>query len=205
MTRLLGLRRSQQFGSFGCSRLVADKMDPIWGATTNAITKQGCNMTISVGDKLPDAMLVRLGADGPEGVSVSTLTEGRTVVIFAVPGAYTGTCTTAHVPSFIRTKDTFKERGVEEIICVSVNDPFVMGAWGEMTGATEAGITMVGDPESAFTKAMGMEFSAPPAGLIDRSKRYAMLVIDGEVKVLNEEENPGLCEVSAGEGLLEDM
>jgi peroxiredoxin len=88
---------------------------------------------------------------------------------------------------------------------LSVNDPFVMGAWGEMTGATEAGITMVGDPESAFTKAMGMEFSAPPAGLIDRSKRYAMLVIDGEVKVLNEEENPGLCEVSAGEGLLEDM
>ena len=162
-------------------------------------------MTISVGDKLPDAMLVRLGADGPEGVSVSTLTEGRTAVIFAVPGAYTGTCTTAHVPSFIRTMDTFTERGVEEIICVSVNDPFVMGAWGEMTGATEAGITMVGDPESTFTKAMGMEFSAPPAGLIDRSKRYAMLVIDGEVKVLNEEENPGLCEVSAGEGLLEDM
>ena len=162
-------------------------------------------MTISVGDKLPDAMLVRLGADGPEGVSVSTLTEGRTAVIFAVPGAYTGPCTTAHVPSFIRTMDTFTERGVEEIICVSVNDPFVMGAWGEMTGATEAGITMVGDPESTFTKAMGMEFSAPPAGLIDRSKRYAMLVIDGEVKVLNEEENPGLCEVSAGEGLLEDM
>ena len=73
-------------------------------------------MTISVGDKLPDAMLVRLGADGPEGVSVSTLTEGRTVVIFAVPGAYTGPCTTAHVPSFIRTKDTFTKRGVEEII-----------------------------------------------------------------------------------------
>jgi peroxiredoxin len=180
-------------------------MDPILRAAINAINKQGYNMTISVGDKVPDAMLVRLGADGPEGVSVSTLTEGRTVVIFAVPGAYTGTCTTAHVPSYIRTKDTFKERGVEEIICVAVNDPFVMGAWGEKTGATEAGITMVGDPESTFTKAMGMEFSAPPAGLIDRSKRYAMLVIDGEVKVLNEEENPGLCEVSAGEGLLEDM
>ena len=162
-------------------------------------------MTISVGDKVPDAMLVRLGADGPEGVSVSTLTEGRTVVIFAVAGAYTGTCTTAHVPSYIRTKDTFKERGVEEIICIAVNDPFVMGAWGETTGATEAGITMVGDPESTFTKAIGMEFSALPAGLIDRSKRYAMLVIDGEVKVLNEEENPGLCEVSSGEGLLEDM
>ncbi len=162
-------------------------------------------MTISVGDKLPDAMLVKMGADGPEQVSISTLTEGRTVVFFAVAGAYTGTCTTAHVPSFIRTKDTFKERGVDEIICVSVNDPFVMGAWGESTGATDAGITMAGDPEAAFTTAMGMEFSAPPAGLIDRSKRYAMLVMDGEVKVLNEEENPGMCEVSAGEGLLEDI
>lgn len=162
-------------------------------------------MTIKVGDKLPDAMLVKLGAEGPEGVSVSTLTEGRTVVIFAVPGAYTGVCTTAHVPSFIRTKDTFKERGVDEVICISVNDPFVMGAWGEATGATEAGIAMVGDPESTFTKALGMDFTAPPAGLINRSKRYAMLVMDGEVKVLNEEESPGTCEVSAGEGLLEDM
>jgi len=162
-------------------------------------------MTISVGDKLPDAMLVKMGADGPEQVSVSTLTEGRTVVIFAVPGAFTPTCHSAHVPSFIRTKETFKERGVEEIICVSVNDPFVMGNWGDVTGAADAGIAMMGDPDAEFTKAIGMEFSAPPAGLINRSKRYAMLVMDGEVKVLNEESSPGECETSAGEGLLEDM
>ncbi|MGJ8624806.1 MAG: peroxiredoxin [Yoonia sp.] len=162
-------------------------------------------MTISVGDKLPEAMLVKLGADGPESISVSSLTEGRNVVIFAVPGAYTGVCTTAHVPSFIRTKDEFKERGVEEIICVSVNDPFVMGVWGETTGATEAGIVMVGDPAGDFTKALGMDFSALPAGLINRSKRYAMLVMDGEVKVLNVEDTPGTCETSAGEGLLDDM
>jgi len=162
-------------------------------------------MTISVGDKLPDAMLVKLGEEGPEQVSVSTLTEGRSVVFFAVPGAFTGTCTTAHVPSFIRTMDTFKERGVDEVICLSVNDPFVMGAWGETTGATQAGILMAGDPAAEFTKAMGMAFSAPPAGLIDRSKRYAMLVMDGEIKVLNEDENPGVCDVSAGEGLLDDM
>lgn len=162
-------------------------------------------MTISVGDKLPDAMLVKMGAEGPEQISVSSLTEGRTVVIFAVPGAYTGVCTTAHVPSFIRTKDTFMERGVEEIICVSVNDPFVMDTWGETTGATEAGIVMAGDPAADFTKALGMDFTAPPAGLINRSKRYAMLVMDGEVKVLNVEESPGMCETSAGEGLLDDM
>ncbi|MCF2871751.1 peroxiredoxin [Octadecabacter sp. G9-8] len=162
-------------------------------------------MTISVGDRLPDAMLVKMGEEGPEQVSVSTLTEGRTVVIFAVPGAYTGVCTTAHVPSFIRTKDTFKERGVEEIICISVNDPFVMANWGETTGAAEAGIAMLGDAEGTFTKAIGMEFSAPPAGLIGRSKRYAMLVMDGEVKVLKQEDSPGECGISAGEGLLDDM
>ena len=162
-------------------------------------------MTISVGDKLPDAMLVKMGEDGPEQISVSSLTEGRTVVLFAVPGAYTGVCTTAHVPSFIRTKDTFMERGVEEIICVSVNDPFVMQNWGEATGANEAGITMVGDAAAEFTKALGMDFTAPPAGLINRSKRYAMLVMDGEVKVLNVEDSPGECGISAGEGLLDDM
>ncbi|WP_281981549.1 peroxiredoxin [Thalassorhabdomicrobium marinisediminis] len=162
-------------------------------------------MTISVGDKLPDAMLVKMGEEGPEQISVSTLTEGRNVVLFGLPGAYTGTCTTAHVPSFIRTKDQFMERGVDEIICVSVNDPFVMGQWGEDTGATEAGILMVGDPAAEFTKALGLTFSAPAAGLIDRSQRYAMLVMDGEVKVLNIEDSPGTCEASAGEGLLDEM
>ena len=162
-------------------------------------------MPILVGDKLPEAILRRSGLLGPEETSISSLTAGRKVVLFGLPGAYTSTCSASHVPSFMRTKDQFASKGVAEIICVSVNDPFVMGAWGESTGATDAGITMAGDPEAAFTTAMGMEFSAPPAGLIDRSKRYAMLVMDGEVKVLNEEENPGMCEVSAGEGLLEDM
>ena len=95
---------------------------------------------IATGDTLPDATLIQLGADGPEGVRVSEKTKGRKVVIFAVPGAYTGTCTTAHVPSFIRTKSQFDAKGVDEVICVAVNDPFVMGAWGEATGATEAGL-----------------------------------------------------------------
>ncbi len=160
---------------------------------------------ISVGDQLPDAQLTRMGADGPEQVALSDLTKGRTIVIFAVPGAFTPTCHSAHVPSFMRTKDQFLAKGVEEIICVSANDPFVMQAWGAATGAADAGITMLGDAESVFTDAIGMRFDAPPAGLIGRSKRYAMLVTDGEVKVLNLEESPGQCEVSAGEGLLEAM
>ena len=159
-------------------------------------------MTISEGDSLPEATLARMGDKGPEQVTVSALTRGRKVVIFGLPGAYTGTCTTAHVPSFIRTMDGLKAKGVEGVYCVSVNDPFVMGAWGESTGANAAGIGMLGDPAAELTKAMGLDFTAPPVGLYDRSKRYAMLVEDGKVVKLQVEENPGVCEVSAGEALL---
>lgn len=159
-------------------------------------------MAISEGDRLPEATLARMGKDGPEQVALSELVQGRKVVIFALPGAYTGTCTTAHVPSFMRTRDGFDRKGVDEVICLSVNDPFVMGAWGNDTGGTAAGITFLGDPAAEFTKAVGMNFSAPPAGLIDRSKRYAMYVENGVVNVLHAEESPGTCEISGGEALL---
>ncbi len=159
-------------------------------------------MTISVGDTLPDANLIRLGDNGPETVSLHALAKGRKVVVFAVPGAFTPTCSSAHVPSFIRTKDKFAGKGVDEIICVSVNDPFVMKAWGEATGATAAGISMLADADSAFTKAMGLDFTAPPVGLLARSKRYALFAEDGVVKQMHLEENAGACEISAGESLL---
>lgn len=162
-------------------------------------------MTISTGDRLPDATLLKMGKDGPEQVSVADLVKGRKVALFAVPGAFTPTCHSAHVPSFIRTRDKLAEKGVDEIVCVSVNDPFVMQKWGEITGATEAGITMLADPDSTFTKAVGMNFSAPPVGFADRSQRYVMLVDDGEVQILQTEEAPGVCDVSSGEGLLKAM
>ncbi|WP_371227698.1 peroxiredoxin [Roseovarius sp. 2305UL8-3] len=162
-------------------------------------------MSISTGDKLPAATLGHMGAEGPEQVQLSDKLAGRKVVIFAVPGAYTPTCHSAHVPSFVRSMDQLKAKGVDEVICVSVNDPFVMGAWGETTGAAAAGITMLGDADASFTKAIGMDFTAPPVGLINRSKRYAMLVEDGSVALLQEEENPGVCEVSGGEALLASM
>lgn len=163
-------------------------------------------MTLSVGDRLPDVELQRRGADGrPEAVSLREMTAGRKVVIFGLPGAYTGTCSTAHVPSFMRTRAQFADRGVDAVICVSVNDAFVMGAWGDHTGAGAAGIEMMGDPGADFTRAIGMNFSAPPVGFFDRSRRYAMLVEDGEVKILNVEDNVGRCEVSAGETLLGQM
>jgi peroxiredoxin len=159
-------------------------------------------MTISVGDTLPDATLLIFGANGPEAVKMADKTKGRKVVIFGLPGAYTRTCTAAHVPSFIRTRDAFAAKGVDEIICVSVNDPFVMKAWGDSTGAAAAGITMLGDADASFTKAIGMAFSAPAVGFIDRSARYALHAVDGVVKVLHIEEARGACETSGGESML---
>lgn len=160
-------------------------------------------MPITPGESLPSATLLKLGSDGPEAVDLAAHVAGRKVVIFAVPGAFTRTCTSAHVPSFIAAKDALADKGVDEVICVSVNDPFVMQAWGESTGATAAGITMLGDAESAFTRAIGMEFNAPPAGLIARSARYAMLVEDGVVKVLHKEESPGVCDTSGGQAMVD--
>ena len=159
-------------------------------------------MTMTTGTKLPDAMLCRMGADGPETVQLADLLAGRKVVIFGLPGAYTGTCSTSHVPSFMRTFEAFKAKGVDDVICLSVNDPFVMGAWSKDTGAGDAGILMLGDPASEFTKAVGMDFDAPPVGFVSRSKRYSMLVDDGVVTILNLEGSPGECQISAGETLL---
>ncbi|MFE3835994.1 peroxiredoxin [Pseudogemmobacter sonorensis] len=158
---------------------------------------------ITVGSKLPEAKLLVVGANGPEAVELGEKLRGRKVVIFGLPGAYTGTCSTAHVPSFIRTAGKFAEKGVDEIICIAVNDPFVMKAWGEATGATAAGITFLSDADGGFAKAVGLSFDAPPAGLFGRSKRYALLAEDGVVKMLHLEASPGQCEISGGETLLD--
>ncbi len=159
-------------------------------------------MAISVGDRLPDAVLHRVGADGVEEVSMAERLKGRKVVIFGLPGAFTRTCTAAHVPSFMRTKPGFDAKGVDEIICVAVNDGFVMKAWGEATGATAAGLTLLGDPAAEFTKAIGMAYTNPKSGFYDRSRRYALYAEDGVVKVLNHGAETGACEVSGGETML---
>ena len=161
-------------------------------------------MTISVGGTLPETTLSRMGANGPETVTLSSLLKGRKVVLFALPGAFTGPCSTIHVPSFIRTADAFRAKGVSEIICLSVNDPFVLKAWGEATGATAAGISLVGDADGSFTKGLGMDFTAPAIGLIGRSNRYALVIDDGVITHANIDE-PGVCNMSTGEMLLETL
>lgn len=158
-------------------------------------------MSISQGTRLPDATLVKMGAAGPEAISVSTLTAGRKVVIFAVPGAFTPTCHSAHVPGFIAVKEQLAAKGVDEVVCIAVNDAHVMRAWGEVTGATAAGITMLSDGMGEFTEKLGMGFDVAAVGLKGRSKRYAMMVEDGVVTVWHPETTRG-CEVSGGPAMV---
>ncbi len=162
-------------------------------------------MTLTIGNTLPDASLIQMTENGPEQVSLRRKLTGRKVVIFALPGAFTPTCSAAHVPSFIRTAGQLAEKGIDEIICIAVNDAFVMGEWGKITGGTQAGITFLSDADSAFTTAIGMEFDAAPVGMYARSKRYSMLVEDGVVKLLNLETDRSVCDLSGGEALLEQF
>ncbi len=159
-------------------------------------------MTITAGDTFPAGILLKVGESGPEAVETAELAKGR-VAIFGVPGAYTGTCTNAHMPSFIRTADAFRGKGVDRIVCLTVNDPFVADAWAKSTGADKAGIEVLADADGSVTKALGLSFDVPPAGLYGRCKRFAALLKDGVAEVVEIEDNPGQCSVSAGEALLE--
>ena len=159
---------------------------------------------LEVGLKLPDAALRRIGPDGPEEVRLAERLKGRKVVIFAVPGAFTPTCDSAHLPSFVRTAGAFRAKGIDEIICLSVNDIHVMRYWGELSGAAQAGITLLADTDASLTRSLGMDYSAEKTGMLNRSRRYAMIVEDGVVTVLHLEQ-PGVCEVSTGEAMLAEL
>ena len=159
-------------------------------------------MTIKVGDKLPNVDLMSMTESGPSKVSVSELFGGKKVALFAVPGAYTPTCSAKHLPCFVDNADKLASKGVDDIVCLSVNDPFVMGAWGKDHNA--GGLKMIADPDAAFTKAMNVEFDASGAGLGIRSRRYSMIVDDGVVTQLNLEETGGF-EVSDADTLLAQL
>lgn len=161
-------------------------------------------MPIAVGDRLPEAALIEMTGKGPAPVSISDLTKGRRIAMFAVPGAFTPGCHHKHMPSFVASAADLSAKGVDDIVCLSVNDPFVMKAWGDATGANEAGIRMMADADGSFTAAIGLDFSAAPVGLLGRSQRYSMLVEDGEVKILNVDE-PGQIVCSLGEALVDQF
>jgi glutaredoxin/glutathione-dependent peroxiredoxin len=153
-------------------------------------------MTIKVGDHLPDATFTIMGPDGPAPKTVSEIFAGKTVAMFAVPGAYTPTCSKSHMPGFVERVDELKAKGIDTIACTAVNDVFVLTNWAEDTGATGK-IEMLADGSGDFAKAIGLDIDLSNFGLGLRSKRYAMLVEDGVVKVLNVEDSPPIAEKSS--------
>lgn len=159
-------------------------------------------MAVQPGDKIPDVTLKVMGEKGPQDMTTGEIFGGKKVVMFAVPGAFTPTCSAAHLPSFVANADKIKEKGIDQIVCVSVNDPFVMDAWGKSGNAEE--ILMVADPDGELAKAMGVELDASAAGLGIRSSRYSLVAEDGEIKVLNLEKG-GAYEVSSAEAILEAL
>lgn len=157
-------------------------------------------MTIKVGDKLPSATLVKATENGPDQVSTDDFFAGRKVALFAVPGAFTPTCSAKHMPGYVDNAEALKAKGVDEIACVSVNDAFVMDAWGKASNAGDK-VTLLADGNGQFAKELGLEMDGSKFGMGTRSQRYSMVVNDGVVELLNVEA-PGEFKVSSAEHLL---
>jgi peroxiredoxin len=160
-------------------------------------------MAINVGDKLPNAKFRVMTGEGPGWKTTDEIFKGKKVALFAVPGAYTGTCHKMHVPSIVQNLAGIKAKGVDTVAVTAVNDIFVMDAWKKATGAD--GVDFLADGNGEFAKALDLSFDGSGNGLGTRSKRYSMLVEDGTVKKLNVEEAPGKVEVSGGDALLKQL
>lgn len=161
-------------------------------------------MTIKVGDRLPESKFRVMTSDGPQVKTTDDIFKGKKVALFAVPGAYTGTCHKMHMPSIFLNAYAIKEKGIDTIAVVSVNDVFVMNAWKRDTDQRDEAVFLA-DGNAEFAKAIGLELDASGNGLGIRSKRYSMLVEDGVVKSLNLEPNPGKVEVSGGDTFLSQL
>lgn len=161
-------------------------------------------MTLSIGDKLPQATFRTPSEDGPKTLSTDEIFNGKTVALFAVPGAFTPTCTMNHLPGFLELNDEIRAKGVDTIAVVSVNDVFVMKAWAKATDAGDR-ILFLADGNGEFTRAAGLDVDLSGGGLGLRSKRYSMIVRDGTVAALNVEESPGQAETSSASALLAQL
>ena len=157
-------------------------------------------MTIKVGDKLPEAVFMEMTENGPEPRKTDDIFAGKTVALFAVPGAFTPTCSVKHLPGFVEKAEALHDKGVDDIVCTSVNDVFVMNAWGEHSHANGK-VRMLADGNGKFAKACGLDMDASGFGMGDRSQRYSMLVKDGVVEKLNVEDG-GEYKVSSADYLL---
>ncbi|MCB1704779.1 MAG: peroxiredoxin [Halioglobus sp.] len=156
-------------------------------------------MTIKTGDKIPSCTLKTMGEKGPVDITTSDIFDGKKVVLFAVPGAFTPGCSMTHLPGYVVNADKIKAKGVDTIVCMAVNDAFVMGAWGKAQNAEE--LLMLADGNGEFTAALGLELDGSGFGLGTRSQRFAMIVDNGTVTHLNVEAGPGV-DVSSAENIL---
>jgi glutaredoxin/glutathione-dependent peroxiredoxin len=173
-------------------------------ARRDSDAREEAPMTIQVGDKLPSAKLRRLTPEGIKEVTTDQLTSGKKVVLFAVPGAFTPTCSERHLPGFLEQADALKAKGVDTIACVAVNDAFVLDAWGKAKNVGET-IELYSDGNGDFTKALGLGFDGSGFGLGTRSRRYAMVVDNGTVKTLLVEEVPSQAEASSASAILASL
>ncbi len=160
-------------------------------------------MTIQVGDTIPSATLNIMTADGPSAISTDDIFKGKTVALFGLPGAFTPTCSAKHLPGFVNNADALKAKGIESIVCLAVNDVFVMGAWGKDQNAGDH-VMMVADGSAVFTKATGLELDLTEKGLGLRCQRFSMVVDDGEVKILHIDEAGGF-ETTSAETMLGEL
>ncbi|MAP96012.1 MAG: peroxiredoxin [Ponticaulis sp.] len=160
-------------------------------------------MSISVGDTLPETTFMTMGANAPEPVSSKEFFAGETVALFAVPGAFTPTCSAKHLPGFKEKADELRSKGITKIACTSVNDVFVMDAWGKDQSVGED-VVMLADGNGTFAKTLGLEMDGSGFGMGSRSKRYSMVVEDGKVTQLNVEEGPSF-EVSSADYMLKSL
>lgn len=160
-------------------------------------------MTIQIGDRIPDATLATPTADGPRPITTDEIFKGKTVALFAVPGAFTPTCSARHLPGYVDNGADLKAKGVDTIACISVNDAFVMGAWAKTTEGAED-ILMLADGSGVLTRQLGLVLDASGFGMGERSQRYSMLVKDGVVEQLNVEAG-GEFKVSSAEHLLAQL
>lgn len=160
-------------------------------------------MTVKVGDKVPSATLMEMKGGAPQPVKTDDLFSGKKVALFALPGAFTPTCSAKHLPGFVQHADDLKRKGVDAVACVSVNDAFVMGAWGQNQNVGDK-VMMLADGNGEFTRALGLEMDASKYGMGKRSQRFSMLIDNGVVKELNVEE-PGAFSVSSAEHMLQQL
>jgi peroxiredoxin len=160
-------------------------------------------MTIKVGDRIPSATLMQMKGGTPQPVRTDDLFRGKKVALFALPGAFTPTCSAKHLPGYLQHADDLRNRGVDAVACVSVNDAFVMDAWGESQNAGDK-VMMLADGNGEFTRALGLEMDATKYGMGKRSQRFSLIVDDGVVKQLNVEE-PGAFSVSSAEHMLQQL